>query len=105
MAFAASALRYSKPFFAPKALHLLVIDCPAFSAGVVIRRPEPASWVVLGVLAKPSSQGGVGILRSSPSGCVSLGRAVLPGHAAGKPFADPQHPLEVTNGRPPTFRA
>ena len=59
MAFAVAAL-YSKPFFAPKALHLLVIDCPAFSAGVVIRGSEPTSWVVLGVLAKPGSQGGVG---------------------------------------------
>ena len=36
---------------------------------------------------------------------VSLGGAVLPGHAAGEPFADPQHALEVTNGCPPAFRA
>jgi hypothetical protein len=105
VAFAASVLRYSKPFLAPKALHLLVIDCPAFSAGVVICRSEPTSWVVLGVLAKPGSQGGVGILWGSRDGCVPLGCAVLPGHAAGKPFADPQHALEVTNGRPPAFRA
>ncbi|OBI78024.1 hypothetical protein A9X01_27700 [Mycobacterium asiaticum] len=105
MAFAATALRHAKPFFAPKALHLLVIDCPAFSAGVVIRGPKPTSWAVLGVLAKPGSQGGVGILGGRRDGCVPLGCAVLPGHAAGKPFADPQHALEVTNGRPPTFRA
>jgi hypothetical protein len=26
--------------------------------------------------------------------------AVLPGHAAGEPLTHPQHPLEVTNGRP-----
>jgi hypothetical protein len=36
---------------------------------------------------------------------VTLSRAVLPGDAAGEPFTNPQHPLEVTNGRPPTFRA
>jgi hypothetical protein len=29
----------------------------------------------------------------------------LPGDAAGEPFADPQHALEVTNGCPPAFRA
>jgi hypothetical protein len=31
---------------------------------------------------------------------VPLGCAVLPGHAAGEPLTYPQHPLEVTNGRP-----
>ena len=36
---------------------------------------------------------------------VALGGAMLPGHAAGEPFAEPQHLLEVTNGGPPTFRA
>jgi hypothetical protein len=36
---------------------------------------------------------------------VALSGAVLPGDAAGEPFADPQHPLEVTNGCPPAFRA
>jgi hypothetical protein len=36
---------------------------------------------------------------------VALGGAVLPGHPAGEPFADPQHALEVTNGCPPAFRA
>lgn len=105
MAFPTAALRYSKPFFAPKALHLLVIDCPSFTAGVVICGPEPTSWVVLGVLAKPGSQGGIGILWRGRGDCVSLGCAMLPGHATGKPFADPQHALEVTNGRPPAFRA
>ncbi len=34
-----------------------------------------------------------------------LSGAVLPGHAAGEPFADPQHALEVTNSSPPAFRA
>jgi hypothetical protein len=32
---------------------------------------------------------------------VALGGAMLPGYPAGQPLADPQHPLEVTNGRPP----
>jgi len=36
---------------------------------------------------------------------MSLGGSVLPGHAAGEPFTDTQHPLEVSNGRPPAFRA
>lgn len=105
MTFAPSALRHPKPFLAPKTLHLFMIDRPALTAGIVIRRPEPTPWVILGVLAKPGSQGGVRVLWRGAEGCVSLGCAVLPGHAAGKPFADPQHALEVTNGRPPTFRA
>ena len=36
---------------------------------------------------------------------MSLSSAVLPGHAAGEPFTDPQHALEVTNGCAPAFRA
>ena len=36
---------------------------------------------------------------------MSLSSAVLPGNAAGEPFTDPQHPLEMTNGSPTTFRA
>jgi hypothetical protein len=36
---------------------------------------------------------------------MALGGAVLPGDAAGEPFTDPQHALEVTNGRPSAFRA
>jgi hypothetical protein len=53
-------LRHPKPFFAPKTLHLRMIDCPAFSAGVVIGRSEPAPRMFLGILAKLGSQGGVG---------------------------------------------
>jgi hypothetical protein len=40
MAFVPAALWHSKPFYAPKALHFLVIDCPAFCAGVAIRGPK-----------------------------------------------------------------
>jgi hypothetical protein len=105
MAFAPSALRHSQSFFAPKPLDLLVIDDPPVCTGVVIGGPEPAPGMILSVLAKPAPQRGVRILRSSRSGFVSLGGAVLPGHAASEPFADPQHPLEVTNGYPPAFRA
>jgi hypothetical protein len=36
---------------------------------------------------------------------VSLGGAVLPGRPASEPLTNPQHPLQVVNGRPPTFRA
>ena len=105
MAFAASPLRYPQSFFAPKALDLLVIDLPALTAGVVIGGPEPTAGMILGVVAQPVPQRGIRVLRCRRGGFVALGGAVLPGHAAGEPFADPQHPLEVTNGRPPAFRA
>ena len=36
---------------------------------------------------------------------MALGGTVLPGDAAGEPFADPQHTLKMMNGRPPAFRA
>ena len=106
MAFAASPLRYPQTFFTPKALDLLVINDPPFGAGVVIGGPKRPPWMVLGVLAQPSPatrhQDPAGVV---DSGFVPLGGAVLPGHPAGEPFTDPQHPLEVTNGRPPAFRA
>jgi hypothetical protein len=50
-------------------------------------------------------QRSIRILKGVGDGLVSLSSAVLPGHAASEPFADPQHTLEVTNGRPPAFRA
>jgi hypothetical protein len=50
-----AALCHSKPFFAPKALHFLVIDCPTFCAGVVIRGPKPRA-MILGVVAHPGPQ-------------------------------------------------
>ena len=58
MAFAASPLRHPQPFFAPKALDLLVIDDPAFAAGVVIGGPEPAPRMILGVVraARPATR-------------------------------------------------
>jgi hypothetical protein len=105
VAFAASALGHSKPFLAPKALDLLVIDCPAIRPGVVICRSETTSWVVLGVGAKPVPQRRIGIVRGHRDWFVALGGTVLPGHAAGEPFADPQHALKMTNGCPPVFRA
>jgi len=82
-----------------------MVDMPAFSTGVVVGRPKPATGMIFGVGAKPFPQSGVGILRCRRRGFVALGGAVLPGHAASEPFADPQHALEVTNGRPPAFRA
>ena len=100
-----SPLRYPQPFFAPKALDLLVIHMPSFGAGIVVSGPEPAAGMVLGVRTQPLSQRCVRIVGSIGSGFVALGGSVLPGHAAGEPFTDPQHALEVTNGRPPAFRA
>ena len=105
VAFAASTLRHAQSFLAPKALDLLVIDCPAFGAGVVIGRSEPSPWVVLGVGAKPGPQRRIRVLQRVRDRLVSLGGTVLPGDAAGEPFADPQHVLKVTNGCPPAFRA
>lgn len=105
VAFAPSALRHAKPFLAPKALDVLVIHCPAFGAGVVVRGSEPTSWVVVGVLAKPGSQRRIRIFRGGSGRLVALGGAVLPGDATGEPFAGPQHALTVTNGCPPAFRA
>ena len=105
MAFASSALRNPQPLFAPKALDLLVIHRPTFTTGIVIRGPKPPPRMVLGILAQPRPQSGVGILWGRRRRFVALGGAMLPGHAAGEPFADPQHALEVTNGGPPAFRA
>jgi hypothetical protein len=82
-----------------------VIHDPTFSAGLVVGGPKPAAWMGLGVRTQPVPQRSIRILRRAKDGLVSLGATVLPGHAAGEPFTDPQHPLEVTNGRPPAFRA
>ena len=62
--------------------------------------------MILGVVAQPGPQRRIRIIDGGPhGGLVALGRAVLPGHAAGEPFANPQYTLEVTNGGPPAFRA
>ena len=105
MAFAAPPLRHPQSLFAPKPLNLLVIDDPAFRAGIVIGGPESTAGMILGVVAKPGPQRRIRIIDGGPHRLVSLGRAVLPGHAAGEPFANPQYTLEVTNGGPPAFRA
>jgi hypothetical protein len=105
VAFTAASLRHPQPFLTPKTLNLLVIDNPSFASGVMVGRPEPATGMVLGVGAQPASQGGIGILWRVRRGHMALGGAVLPGHPAGEPLANPQHPLEVTNGCPSAFRA
>jgi hypothetical protein len=71
----------------------------------VIRRPEAATRMVLGVLAQPRPHRRIRVLRGICGGFVALGSTVLPGHPAGEPFADPQHALEVTNSCPSAFRA
>jgi hypothetical protein len=86
-------------------LNLFVIDDPALTTGVVVSGPEPPARVILGIGTQPVPQRGVGVLRCHRGGLVALSCAVLPGNAAGEPFTDPQHVLEVTNGRPPAFRA
>jgi hypothetical protein len=86
-------------------LDLLVVDGPALRAGIVVGGAESAAGMIFGVLAQPSPQGGVRIIRCPRDGLMTLGGAVLPGNAAGEPFADLQHSLQVTNGCAPTFRA
>ena len=71
----------------------------------MIGGPESTAGMILGVVAKPGPQRRIRVLRGRRGGFVALGGAVLPGHAAGEPFADPQHTLEMTNGCPPAFRA
>jgi hypothetical protein len=61
--------------------------------------------MILRVATQPCPQGGIRILSGRRRRLMSLGGAVLPGDAAGEPFTDPQRPLEMTNGRPPAFRA
>jgi hypothetical protein len=82
-----------------------MIDEPALAAGIVIGRPEPAARVIAGVGTQPGPQRRIRVSWCRRGGLVSLGGAVLPGDAASEPFTDPQHPLEMTNGRPPAFRA
>lgn len=53
VAFAPAPLRYPQPLFAPKTLNLLVIDDPAFTAGIVIGRSETTTRMVLSVGAQP----------------------------------------------------
>ena len=55
VAFVPAALWHSKPSFASKALHFLVIDCPAF-CGRCDARAETPSRMVLGVVAQPGPQ-------------------------------------------------
>ena len=81
-----------------KALNLLLIDCPAFGAGVVIGGSKPPPRMILGTGAKPGPQRCIRILGRGRGWFVSLGGALLPGHAAAEPFADPQHALEVADG-------
>lgn len=78
MAFASAPLRHPQALFAPKPLDLLVIHNPSLGAGIVIGRPEPTPWMVLGVLAQPVPQRGIGIFRRNGDGLVALGSAVLP---------------------------
>jgi len=104
-AFTAAPLRHSKALLAPQPLDLFVVHNPALAAGVVIGPAKSPPRMVPRVLPEPSAQRRIGICRRGSYRLVSLRRAVLPGDAAGKPFTDPQHPLEVTNGRPTAFRA
>ena len=89
MAIVLAALWHSKPLFAPKALHFLVIDCPAFCTGVVIPGPK---W-------RSQDRNVASGSRGSRDRLVALGDLMLPGDAAGELLADPQH--AARNLRPP----
>jgi len=82
-----------------------VIDDPAFAAGIVIGGPKTTPGVIFGVGPQPGTQRRIRISRGVRHRLVSLGATVLPGHPAGEPLTDPQHPLQVVYGRPPAFRA
>jgi hypothetical protein len=66
------ALWRPEPSLAPKALYFLVIDCPALRVWVVLRGPQPASGMVLGVVA-PRPHRGVQIVWGGPDRRVALG--------------------------------
>ncbi len=74
-------------------------------ADVIVGRTETTTGMVLGVLAQPVPQCAVWALGRRCAGFVTLGSTLLPGDAAGEPFADRQHALEMTNSRPPALRA
>jgi len=61
--------------------------------------------MVLGVGAQASPQRRIRVRRRRRCALKLLCGAVLPGDAAGESFTDPQHMLEMTNGRPPALRA
>jgi hypothetical protein len=61
--FAAAALRHPEPFVTPQPLHLLVVDRPAFAAGVVVGPTMTPSGVGFGVIPQPLPQPGVRIVR------------------------------------------
>jgi hypothetical protein len=72
---------------------------------VVISRAQPAPRMVLRPGAQPLAQGRIGISHRRTRQLSSLHCSVLPGHPAGEPLAHPHHRDEVSNGRPPAFRA
>lgn len=59
--FALSPLRHPQAFITPKMFEFLMIDDPAFAAGIVVGGPEAATRMVLGVFPQPVPQGGVGV--------------------------------------------
>jgi hypothetical protein len=64
--------------------------------------PEIQAMVMLQpVSGRSAASGSDGVAAAGSWRC----SAVLPGHAASEPLADPQHTLEVTNGCPPALRA
>ncbi|BBX55075.1 hypothetical protein MSHO_33680 [Mycobacterium shottsii] len=49
--FALATLRDPQSFLTPKPLHLLMVHFPAFAAGIVVGRSEPATRMLVGVVA------------------------------------------------------
>ena len=87
-------LRHTQTHLTLKQLDLLVIHCPALTAGIAISRPQAAPGKLLGVPAQPDPQGGIRILRAGCDRFVALGGAMLPGDAAGNRSLTPKRPLE-----------
>jgi len=92
-------------------LTALLLLLTAFAISVAINVAINTAQQGWSVAAPPSDRSSVpdgwqlAHLRGRRGRRKALGCAVLPGHPAGQPLTDPQHPLQVVNGRPPAFRA
>jgi hypothetical protein len=99
VAFVPAALWHSKPFFASKALHFLVIDCPAF-CGRCDARAETPSRLVLGVVAQPGPQRRIRIVGVQ----FRISQKPLERGVFTLEVVEPLDVLPGPNGSPPTAR-
>jgi len=98
-------LRDAEALVAPQPLDLLVVDKPAFAAGIVVGAAMAPPGVGFGVVAQPLPQCGVQVDGCAVDWLMALSCSVLPGHSAGEPFTHPHRVDEVVHGRAPACRA